>query len=144
MLKVIDLLVAAGANINARNKDGKTPLKVATSRPWARLSDLKDAVNSLIRLGADVNIPDTHKSTPLHDAVTRKWVVGVKILLRAGAYSLARDAYGRTPLESAETDNIRHVLKEHNYWVTTGVGLNRTLPQSSRKRIMNLLKNLRD
>jgi len=46
---MVDLLIAKGADINAKNKDGCTPLHYAASHAHKEVADL------LIAKGADVN-----------------------------------------------------------------------------------------
>ena len=55
-------LVAAGADVNARDAHGNTPLKYASAEP------VPAAVRKLIELGADVNLGDDRGFTPLHCA----------------------------------------------------------------------------
>ncbi len=59
-LKVITLLVQAGANINAANAEGRTPIWYA-----ARM-DSTDAIEMLIAAGANVNAADISEYNPLH------------------------------------------------------------------------------
>ena len=48
-MEVVELLIANGANVNAKDKDGGTPLLHAT------LSGHREIVELLISKGADVN-----------------------------------------------------------------------------------------
>ena len=54
--EVVKLLVAKGADVNERNKDGEVPLHLTETRIIAGL---------LIQKGADVNISDFYGTTPL-------------------------------------------------------------------------------
>lgn len=58
-LCVINALLAACANVNARNACGKAPLH------YVRLANIFEV---LISAGADVNAQDNKGNTPLHDA----------------------------------------------------------------------------
>ena len=60
-VEAIVRLVAAGADVNARDEHGNTPLKYASCEPVP-------AVRKLIELGADVNLGDDRGFTPLHGA----------------------------------------------------------------------------
>ena len=57
-----DLLINAGADINAKNKDGSTPLHVAAEKKN------KDIVELLILRHADINAKNNNGWTPLHVA----------------------------------------------------------------------------
>jgi ankyrin repeat protein len=90
---MIRLLVDAGADVNAGNDMGHTPLHLAAN---------VDAVRVLVTAGADVNARSLDGSTPLHLAVEEPGRVGVvEALLAAGAEVGAVNARGRTPLDIA-------------------------------------------
>jgi len=90
---MIWLLVDAGADVNAANEMGHTPLHFAANA---------DAVRALVAAGADVNARSRDGSTPLHLAVEAPGGVGaVEALLAAGAAVDAVNARGRTPLDIA-------------------------------------------
>jgi ankyrin repeat protein len=55
--RVIELLLAAGANVNAINVAGQTPLLLAVS------FDRLEAVEVLLKAGADTTIADIRKQT---------------------------------------------------------------------------------
>lgn len=62
-LEVVELLLAYGANINARNSTGRTPLILATN---ARHVDI---AKRLVEAGADVNVADNSNNAPLFHAI---------------------------------------------------------------------------
>ncbi|MHA1564256.1 MAG: ankyrin repeat domain-containing protein [Alphaproteobacteria bacterium] len=68
-VSAIELLVAAGADINAKASSGQTALY------WAAVEGGADAVRKLVELGADVNgapdIEPVFSSIPLGDAIAR-------------------------------------------------------------------------
>lgn len=81
-------LLAAGANVEARDADGATPLL------WAAGRDCPDCVALLLKAGAQVRARNTKGATPLH-------VCGPQIaamLLAAGADANAADGDGNLPL----------------------------------------------
>ena len=87
------------ADVNAPNKDGQTPLRVACDR---RRGDL-EVVKALLAAGAgeSINKPDKHGVTPLTSACDGGHLEVVKALLAAGASIHLPDLNGDTPLISA-------------------------------------------
>ena len=78
--KVMRLLVEAGANVDAYDSEGNTPLLLAAEQRRT------DVVMELIRLGADVNKKKRPRfCTPLHAAVLHMDMGSVVALLTAGA-----------------------------------------------------------
>lgn len=129
--EMIDLLIAEGANVNRRNKGGRTPLIWASMRFGS-----VEVINTLIDAGADPNGTDTVGQTPLLYSVlygspdqtkalvlrgadpdqmmTRKWKASVlsvairqkksaavQIMVAGGADVEARDARGKNAREQA-------------------------------------------
>ena len=88
--KSVEVLKKHKNNINARNKDGKTPLIAAFTKP--------DKLKMLIKQGADVNLPDLNGRTPLMTAVYPVQHESIKILLGAGADPNLHSKDGRTAL----------------------------------------------
>lgn len=84
--------VRGGADVNARDKDGVTPLHRA-----AALNGNPEVIYTLIQLGADVNARDKNGWTPLHWAArfSKKPEV-VLVLLKLGADPKARTDSGIT------------------------------------------------
>jgi hypothetical protein len=77
--EVVRLLLAAGADPNARQPGDETPLH------WAASSDDVDVAEALIQGGADIEAPDGSIGTPLDNAIGYAcWHVAA-LLLDAGA-----------------------------------------------------------
>ena len=88
---IASLLLRAGADPNAPDFEGRTPLHFFSGEP--------QAVAELLEAGADPNAHDFEGRTPLHFFSGEPQAVAE--LLEAGADPSARDDDGRTPLHSA-------------------------------------------
>ena len=88
----------AGADINAQDGKGETPLyKVVAWNPYP-----DTVVEFLLDQGADPKIAERHFGwSPLHKAVERGSLVSVAVLLGRGADLHARSGHGVTPLQLA-------------------------------------------
>ena len=91
------LLIEAGADVNAKNEGGATPLH------WAAAYNTNpEILTLLIKAGADVNATAVNGSTPLQDAVWfNKNPEVTTLLIKAGADVNAKDNKGYTPLHFA-------------------------------------------
>ena len=91
--EVVTLLLEAGADVNARNAQGGTPLLHAAqglTDPDSRTEGTAGPaiVSALLEAGAEVNVRNNQGAPPLHLAAA---------LLELGADPLADDDLGRTP-----------------------------------------------
>ena len=104
---VLDLLLAAGADVNARDQYGETPLhEAARYSGWREIgrgavADLGTAVvEALLAAGADVHARSNGGWTPLHAAADSTLNPAVvEVLLSAGADPDARNEGGNAPWE---------------------------------------------
>ena len=90
---ILELLVAGGADVNARNKDGVSPLLIAVQkRNFAH-------VKFYAERGADINSVDKAGDTPLSLALKDGQAMLEMLVNRTNA--LSHDSNGNTPLHTA-------------------------------------------
>lgn len=101
--EILDLLLAGGADVNARNDEGVTILHIITD---------EDAVPILIARGADREARDTRGWTPLIMQAQERDSEGIlAALLRAGADPNARGNRGETALSFARQRQERRKVR---------------------------------
>lgn len=96
-LKVLNLLIDKGANVNPEVKGKKAPLILAITyrRP--------DMLEVLLNNGADANRTGKDSKSPLHYAVEGGDIESVKLLIAHKAEVDVKDKKGKTPLDYAKT-----------------------------------------
>ena len=95
----------AGADPNAKGKNGRTPLHYVAMR-----ESPAEVVKLLLDAGANPNARDEMGETPLHPAAWEGSVEAVKLLLEAGADPRTRDAAGHAPLDYTGSTEVRRLL----------------------------------
>ncbi len=104
-LEVAHVLLAHGADVNARDESEETPMHSA-----AYFNSLEVA-QVLLAHGADVNARNKNKWAPLHNAANRNYLEVAQALLAHGADVNARDEDGNTPVALAKRCSlVAHVL----------------------------------
>jgi ankyrin repeat protein len=102
--KIAQLLIAAGADVHACNNFNDTPLAANI------VARCVPVVKLLLQSGADVNFKagGSYYATPLHLAVSQffECFAIVELLVAYGADVNAQDATGKTPL---------HIMMQHRY-----------------------------
>lgn len=93
-IEVVDLLICARADINARDNHGRMPLHHAARRKFEKCE-------LLIKAGANVYVRDPDGKTPLNIAAVDGSPKTVKLLIEAGADIHAKSSGGVTPLAAA-------------------------------------------
>jgi ankyrin repeat protein len=114
----IGLLLKAGADIHAPDKNGATPLHRAVRTRCAA------AVEALLDAGADATLRNKPGSTPFHLAVQNTGRGGsgtekakaaqqqiIQAFLRRGASATIRDTNGKSVLEWAKSEPVRQMLQ---------------------------------
>eukprot|EP01119_Soliformovum_irregulare_P015213 TRINITY_DN4250_c0_g1_i1.p1 TRINITY_DN4250_c0_g1~~TRINITY_DN4250_c0_g1_i1.p1 ORF type:complete len:754 (+),score=232.16 TRINITY_DN4250_c0_g1_i1:272-2263(+) len=96
--EIFQMFLDQGANVNARNSSGETPLhKALCNRPIRLLM-----VNLLLKAGSDPNaVTHVRKTSPLHYAVLLGRLDVIRTLVIHGADIHLRDAKNRTPYMAA-------------------------------------------
>lgn len=102
----IRFLASKGANVNARNSKGETPLQLASNLGFA------EGVEALLQLGARVDEPNSTGETPLIAATHRKDAAMARVLLKAGANPKRNDNSGRSALDYATLDGRSNPVLE--------------------------------
>ena len=98
-LDAITTLLNAGANPNARNKDGITSLH------WAAIGGSPDAITTLLDAGANLKARNEDGLTSLHGAALQGHADAITTLLDAGADPNARAEGDLTPLDLIAEDS---------------------------------------
>jgi hypothetical protein len=108
----VQALLAVGADPNARDRAGLTPLLHALHPPLYRQDIPSTAlVTELVRAGARVNVGDNKGVTPLMSAVRGGWPDIVRVLLAAHADVNGRDKQGVTALSLARREGQREIVQ---------------------------------
>jgi ankyrin repeat protein len=92
-LECVRLLVAAGADVKARDNIGNTPLHYAKTAEMAE---------DLLKLGADVNARNNDGETPIFTTLERP----IPVLFQHGADPTVRNNKGQTALEKVPTTQL--------------------------------------
>ena len=114
---MICLLLEAGADVHAQDKNGATPLHRAVRTRCAA------AVKCLLDAGGDATIQNKPGSTPFHLAVQNTGRGGsgaekaktaqreiIQTFLEKGVSVALKDRHGKSILEWAKSDSIRQIL----------------------------------
>jgi hypothetical protein len=103
--ETVRLLLAAGADVRARNRRGAQPMHYAADggpgSPYWDPGAQAATVACLVEAGADPNGVDKGGVTPLHRAVRNRCAAAVQALLDGGADPLRPNGSGSTPMQLA-------------------------------------------
>lgn len=105
---VITMLLERGANVNATNLSGKTPVF------YCNFNYSVELLNLLVKYGADINIKDKHGNTLLHDdyinCFDEYFEEFLKTLISMGFDINSKNSLGLTPLDLSENEKIDEIL----------------------------------
>jgi len=102
-LKIIELLIDKGADVNGKDDNDDTPLHLSINR---NISEF------LIEHGADVNAKDCSGGTPLHSIIFEKDKDLVTLLITNGADLNSLNEDGQTPLDYLTSVELEGVTAE--------------------------------
>ena len=108
--KMIQLLLAHGATVDATDKDGATPLHVAAT------TDNPDAIEALLQGGAQISALDHQGETPLQKAAEAGSLPATEVFLRHHASTEERGSKGPPALNIAALRgyaDVERTLLEH-------------------------------
>jgi ankyrin repeat protein len=99
---VAELLIAKGADVNAKSHGGLTSLHMAAAGFHQGMAKKEKEIEAVAKLlianGADVNAKTSEGDTPLHKVANRGWEDMAELLIANGADVNAKTNEGRTPL----------------------------------------------
>ena len=113
------MLLDRGANLNAENDEGKTPLHLVSQGDYDTQEHGVGITRLLLQRGVDVHVKDKDHGTPLHSAAFSGMLEIARVLLDHGADVNTEDKQGRTPLHQVAQG--KYDSEEH------GVGVARLL-----------------
>jgi hypothetical protein len=103
--EMVQLLLNAGAKVNAKNESGETVLMMLDADATA------DLVWDLINTGAAVNLKDAEDNTALMRAASSNNLEAVKTLIDAGAEVNLKSKQGRTALMQAASEGYVNIVR---------------------------------
>ena len=119
-LRVINLLIKHGANVELQDKDGRTALYHAVMEPWNYRT-----VRCLIENGANVNATTNDNCTPLMIASEYDELRAINLLIKHGANVELQDKDGETALFHAVTSfSTCYTLETIRVLVENGADVN--------------------
>lgn len=114
---IATLLITHGADVNAIDGDGDTPLHLAVRQYQL------ESVRLLLTNNADIDIQNNNGFTPLHEAAHLRDADAISILIKAGANPTLRNKAKETPMDMCNNndlvlDEIEELRKYTDSWLT--------------------------
>lgn len=111
IITIFELLLSKGANINAKNVNGLTPLHIAVRNRSLKI----DFIKLLLKHKVNIDSVDEDGKTPFHLLCKNSWSDRkneeiIDILISAGADIDARDKHGLSPLYTACLSNNKSIV----------------------------------
>jgi len=108
---LIENLVKMGADVNAADASGLTPLHLASAGYLVGAAgESVESVKFLVRHGANVNARTKSGETPLHGAARSNYYRVARTLLELGADPTLADNQGVTPAQAASQSALAAIL----------------------------------
>lgn len=104
-LSIIELLVKNGADVNAKDYYGNSPMHYAALIGIKHSKKIRRPIEALYEAGANLNSTNTFGDTPLHFAMFAKNKTEAEVLARLGADANIKNAKLHTPIETKPPKN---------------------------------------
>lgn len=111
---IVDILIGAHANVEAKSHKGKTPLHAGCQ---GRYGNEGKVVQRLLQGGAVYDAADNQERTPLHDAAENNCISCAKHLLRAGANPESLNTDNKSPIDVADAlkfVELATIMRDHS------------------------------
>ena len=126
--EIVEILIAHGADVHARNRHGATPLHYAADANHRDPHAQAQTIAALISAGADPNAINRLGVAPVHRAVRTRSAAAVSALLAGGADPRQPNGRGSTPRQLAT-------------WTTGKSGSGSAHARAEQAEILRLLRN---
>jgi ankyrin repeat protein len=116
-LEIVELLVAKGADVNAKDSNESTPII------WALMGGTTsnlEILAFLVKKGADVNSADVRLNTPLHRASSNENPKAIRFLLEHGAKATNQNLNGKVPADLGKAES-KAAFEEYKEWMAQRV-----------------------